>query len=128
MTPIARSEKDEERDADAMVRAFLGSVRRYSEPRAAKIHRGTSDREYVVLGTIIRWELKAEDGKLTAEQYQLLCEDYMSGRVVGCGTAEDLNIVLVAVRHDLYWGRTVGFRLLTLWAARGLRKGKQRTV
>ena len=120
-----RSEKQEEADCDALVKSMLGTVRRYSQPRASKQTAGIADREYRVCGTIVRWEVKAEDGKLTAEQHQMLAEDYMDGRTVGCGTVEDLLVVLVSLQKDLDWGRVVGYRLLTLWAARGLRRGRK---
>jgi len=126
MTGIQRrSEKQEEADCDALVKSMLGTVRRYSQPRASKQTAGIADREYVIFGNVLRWEVKAEDGRLSAEQYRLLQEDSEAGHAVGCGTVADLQIVLVALRHDAPYGAMVGFRLLTLWAARGLRRGRK---
>jgi hypothetical protein len=124
---VYRSEKDEEADCDALVRSMHGAVRRYSQPRASMQTAGISDREYVLFGgtVVLRWEVKAEDGKLSQEQYDLLCEDHRAGRYVGCGTLADLGPVLVMLRHVPEYGRQLSFRLVQLWAARGLRRSKK---
>jgi hypothetical protein len=123
-----RSEKQEEADCDALVKSMLGTVRRYSQPRASKQTAGIADREYCLFDIVLRWEVKAEDGRLTAEQHTLLCEDFKAGHVVGCGTVQDLHHALVALRGDRTHGRNVAFRLVQLWAARGLRRGRRKTV
>jgi hypothetical protein len=128
MKGTIRSEKDEERDCDALVRAMHGGVRRYSQPRASKQTPGISDREYVIFGTVLRFEVKADDGKLTQEQYDLLREDYDAGRHVGCGTLDDLTPLLILMRANAANGREFGWRLVQLWAARGLRRGKRRAA
>jgi hypothetical protein len=127
MTVTARSEKDEERDCDALVQSIGGKVRRYSQPRRTMQTAGIADREYVILDgcDVLRWEVKAEDGKLTAEQFDMLREDFNAGRTVGCGTLQDLIIVINSVRHSHVAGRELGWRLVELWAARGLRKTRK---
>jgi len=124
----ARSEKDEERDCDALVQRMGGRARRYSQPRRTMQTAGIADREYVLFdgSIVLRWEIKAEDGKLTAEQVQLLTEDFNAGRTVGCGTVEDLSLVIAALRRSPFDGRRLGFRIMQLYSRRGLRKGKQR--
>ena len=127
-----RSEKDEEAACDALVKSMLGTVRRYSQPRRTMQTAGISDREYVIFDDVLRWEVKAEDGKLTQEQFDLLREDYEARRTVGCGTVNDLRLVLVmmrAYRRAIGDGwdtpRHVAFRMVELWAARGLRRSKK---
>jgi hypothetical protein len=120
------SEKEQETLSDELVRSFEGTVRRFSEPRATMIETGTADRNYVVLGRKIVWECKAEDGKLTKDQYDLLIEDAKVGEIVGCGTVADLRLLLTALRRSDLDAKALGVRLVQLYAARGFRKERQR--
>lgn len=119
-------EREVEHLCDRLVEQHSGRVVRYSQARATKQTAGIADREYYVLGARIRFEVKASDGKLSAEQLGLLEMEYRAGAIVCVGGIEELAELLIALRRSSADARRIGWLFVRLWAARGLR-GKKRT-
>lgn len=119
------SERDVEHLCDQLVEQHGGKVVRYSQPRASKQTAGIADREYFVLGARIRYEVKAPDGKLSQEQYELLTSEYATGGVAAVGGLEELRHLLVSLRHSQDEARRLGWLFVRLWAARGLRRKRR---
>ena len=119
------SEKDVEHLCDQLVEQHQGRVVRYSQARATRQTEGIADREYFVLGAKIRFEVKRDDGKLTAEQLDLLTLEHDTGGIAACGGLEELRHLLVSLRHSKDEARRLGWLFVQLWVARGLRRGKK---
>lgn len=113
---------------DSLVRSMLGEVTVRSQPQRVLASAGQADRRYHVLGCGIEWELKAADGKLTQQQFDLLDREYRTNGVAGCGGVEELSHVLTALRHSRSHGRALGWLFVTLWAARGFRRTGKATL
>jgi len=116
-------ERDVERLCDQLVEQHAGRVVRYSQPRATKQTAGIADREYFVLGARIRYEVKAPDGKLSQDQFDLLSAEHSTGGIAACGGLEELRHLLVSLRHSQDEARRLGWLFVQLWTMRGLRRG-----
>lgn len=93
-----RSEKEEERACDRLVFAMGGDVIRFSQSRATHQTEGIPDRRYRVKGMAFWFEVKADDGKLTRDQWRFLeAERVCGGSAGGCGTLADLRLALVGL-------------------------------
>lgn len=119
-------EKDVEHLCDQLIEQHAGRVVRYSQARATKQSAGIADREYFVLGAKIRFEVKRDDGKLSAEQLELLTLEHDTGGIASCGGLEELRHLLVSLRHSKDEARRLGWLFVQLWKMRGLRRGRAR--
>ena len=120
-------EREVETQCDRLIEQLGGKVVRYSQPRATKQTAGIADREYYVHHARIRFEVKAPDGKLSQEQAALLALEYDAGGIVCVGGVQELKHVCIALRQDRAHARDLGHLFLTLWVARGLRRGHKPT-
>ena len=126
--PVRIPESDQEILCDELVASHAGRVVRQSQRRASHVSEGLSDRQYYLFDHHVVFEVKAEDGKLSAAQYDLLELHHRSNGIAGCGTIADLRVLIPALRRSREEGRALGWRLVQLWAARGLRhERKKRT-
>lgn len=125
-----RSEDDEIALIDDYVSRISGrddGVVEQSQKRAAMyITLGMPDRRYRLLGLCTMWEGKAEDGKLTMSQHEFLLRELQFGAYACCGTLEDFERFVAAVRleHQTKEPRVREHCLTTIarWAAKGYRK------
>lgn len=120
------AEKDVQALCDALVRQLGGEVTCFSQPRATMQTEGIPDRRYTIYGSAFWWEVKAEDGQLTADQHDFLQREHLSQSLGGCGTLEDLRDFLVSVRAGQVVALLAGRTLLARWATRGFRKSTTR--
>lgn len=114
------------------------SVVRLSQRRASMVTRGISDRRYRIgggIGGVAFWyEVKAADGKLTPSQHRFLLDELLCGGPAACGTLEDLQQYVTALRSTAPADRRqraidLGIRLVETWARKGYRRertGRQR--
>lgn len=126
-----RSEKAEERLCDDLVARIAGreAVVRFSQARATNQTPGIPDRRYRLFGVALWFEIKAENGKLSAAQRDYLRAELACGSAAACGTLEDLSALLPVLREDrvaIVPGAELLDACTTLvdrWVARGLRAG-----
>lgn len=118
-------EREVEHQCDRLVEQHAGRVVRYSQARATRQTSGIADREYYLLGARVRYEVKAADGKLSAEQLGLLEMEYRAGAIVCVGGVEELAELIVALKRGSEHARRLGWLFVRLWAARGLRRTRK---
>lgn len=123
--PVRIPETDQEALIDDLVEKHDGEVIRLSQRRASNVTVGISDRQYYIFDRHVVFEVKAEDGRLTHDQYHKLALHHRSGGIACCGTINDMRVLIPAVRRSLEEGRALGWRLIELWAARGFRREKK---
>ena len=107
---------------DFVLRAPRGSLANLSQQRASNLTRGLSDRRYRFYGASFFYEIKAEDGQLTATQHGFLLDELANGALATCGTLDDLQwfAARCAAGHT-----RLDVHCLTLvmrWAAKGYRR------
>ena len=117
-----RSEKEEERRCDDLILGAGGEAVHFSQARASKQTPGIPDRRYRVRGVAFWWEVKAEDGQLTRDQYHFLMRERHAGCLGGCGTSEDLVKVLTCKPGDIPLELIAS---VVQWATRGFRGEKR---
>lgn len=125
-----RSEDDEQRLCDDLVARISGKddgIVQQSQKRAATyLTRGMPDRRYRLLGVCVMFETKAEDGRLTMSQHEFLLRELRFGAYACCGTLEDLEGFIAALRleHQVKQPRLHEYCLATIgrWAAKGYRR------
>lgn len=120
-------EKIEENWCDDCVLRAGGKVIRFSQGRETRQTPGIPDRLYRLCGVTFWWEVKPEDGHLTAEQLGFLRDELDGLRPAGCGTAHNLAQFLAAVlavsgvEQRRRQALVAGELAVTAWQVRGLR-------
>lgn len=124
-----RSEAAEEALCDDFIARSgeQSGVVRLSQRRASMVTRGVSDRRYRVSGVAFWYEVKAEDGRLTPSQARFLLDELLCGAPAACGTLEDLQQFVTALRGADANDRRqlavdLGIRLVERWARKGYRR------
>lgn len=119
-----RSEKEEQRDCRKYILKLGGQAVNFSQARASHQTQGIPDNRYRVFGMAFWWEVKAEDGQLTRDQYDFLVAERAHGAPGGCGTAADLAIALSLLPRT---PEAIAKRLwhsVETWAEKGFRGEK----
>jgi hypothetical protein len=119
-----RSEADEEQLCDDLVARIAGSgaVVKFSQAQRSQQTRGIADRRYRVHGAALWFEVKAANGKLTMSQHEFLLRELEYGALACCGTLEDLQGLLVALRAgDAAAVRAQCLERIGEWVAKGYR-------
>lgn len=125
-----RSEDAESELCDSLILQLTGrsGVVNLSQKRESQLTIGLSDRRYRAHGYAFFYEIKAEDGKLTASQHAFLLDELQHCALAGVGTLEDLRALLDVLRLN-YGGRnTTGEpfthcqALIARWAGKGYRR------
>jgi hypothetical protein len=122
---------------DSLILQLTGrsGVVQLSQKRESMLTEGLPDRRYRAYGFAFFWELKAEDGQLTASQHAFLLDELQHGALAACGTLEDLKGLLFwlrAVRNgsgegapvEPMWRKLLDYcaALVAQWCARGFRR------
>lgn len=119
LVQVIRTEKEEETACDRLAADLGADIIRFSQVRHTMQTPGIPDRRYRHRGQAMWFEVKPEDGKLTAEQLEFLTREHECGMIVAAGGRDELLRLLSAPWEQRY---EVGKQLLDLIAARGLRK------
>jgi hypothetical protein len=126
-----RACRDEEAEGalcDSLIRLLTGAsgVVQLSQRRESQLTVGLPDRRYRAYGFAFFWELKAEDGQLTASQHAFLLDELQHGALAGCGTLEDLKVIVELLRRARAGEAALTpdsacAHLVARWAERGYR-------
>lgn len=119
LVQVVASEKEMEAACDRLAADLGADIVSFSQVRHTMQTPGIPDRRYRHRGQGIWFEVKAEDGKLSAEQLEFLIREHECGMIVGAGGRDELLRLLSAPWEQRY---EVGKQLVDLIAARGLRK------
>lgn len=124
-----RSEDAEGALCDSLIGQITGAsgVVQLSQRRESQLTLGLPDRRYRVHGFAFFWELKADDGQLTASQHAFLLDELQHGALAGCGTLEDLAIIVELLKRARAGERSLApavacAHLIARWAERGYRR------
>jgi hypothetical protein len=128
-----RSEDAEGALCDSLIRQLSGrsGVVQLSQKRESMLTEGLPDRRYRVCGAALFWEVKAEDGKLTAAQHAFLLDELQHGALAACGTLTDLYAMIEILRRaqagegEIAPASACAY-LVAKWAERGYRSEPRR--
>lgn len=107
---------------DFVMKAPRGSMANLSQQRASNLTRGLSDRRYRFYGHSFFYELKAEDGQLTASQHGFLLDELANGALATCGTLEDLQWFAARCAEGSTQLDVHCLTLVKRWAEKGYRR------
>ena len=107
---------------DFVLRAPRGSLANLSQQRESNLTRGLSDRRYRFYGASFFYEIKAEDGQLTATQHGFLLDELANGALATCGTLDDLQWFAARCAAGQTGLDVHCLTLVMRWAAKGYRR------